>query len=84
MRSSLAEVDHLTNVDADCGQRIVSFEVDLDKVDVGVRLHELSYDNEKLKGWSLAKMEAVTEDEAAESDGEEALEEGGTEGEEDA
>jgi hypothetical protein len=68
VRSSLAKLDHVSNVETDCANRLCSFQADLDKVDVGVRLHELTFDNDKLKGWSLASMEPVTEETASASD----------------
>lgn len=69
MRSSLADVATVLNVDTDCSNRTCSFQVDLDQVDIGSRLHELSADNDKLKEWSLAKMEPVVMDEtSADSD----------------
>ena len=65
MRSSLSDLANVYNIETDCGDRICSFEADLDKVDIGVRLHELSFDNDKLKGWSLASMEAVATEDAS-------------------
>jgi hypothetical protein len=68
VRSSLAEVSHVYDVETDSDNLLCSFQADLDKVDVGVRLHELSYENDKLENWSLASMEPVIVDESAEEE----------------
>ena len=60
MRSSLAEVSGVSEVETDCANKICSFQADLDQVDMGQTLDELAADNDKMEGWSLVSMSAVT------------------------
>ena len=59
MRSSLAEVSGVSEVETDCSNKVCSFQADLDQVDLSQKLDELAADNDKMEGWSLVSMSAL-------------------------
>ena len=55
MRSALAEIDSVKDIDANTSTRICSFTVDLDKVpDLASKLEEIGKTNTHVAGWSVA------------------------------
>ena len=55
MRSALANIDTIENVDTDSASRLCKFSVDLDQVpDLASKLEEIGTSNEHVAGWSVA------------------------------